>query len=66
VTAAPAEIPQPLLDQLAPGGRLVIPVGEQGQAQWITIVDKTGESLVERRTMPVRFVPFTRGPQPSR
>jgi protein-L-isoaspartate(D-aspartate) O-methyltransferase len=64
VTAAPEHIPQPLLDQLAPGGRLVIPVGPQGQTQWITIVDKTPRGVVERRTIPVQFVPFTRRPQP--
>jgi protein-L-isoaspartate(D-aspartate) O-methyltransferase len=60
VTAAPEEIPQPLLDQLATGGRLVLPVGAQGETQWITIVEKTAEGLVERRTIPVQFVPFTR------
>jgi len=60
VTAAPEEIPQPLLDQLAPGGRLVIPVGAQGDAQWITVVDKTAQGIVQRQTIPVVFVPFTR------
>ena len=60
VTAAPEEIPQPLLDQLAIGGRLVTPVGAQRETQWITIVDKTEQGLVERRTIPVQFVPFTR------
>ena len=61
VTAAPDEIPQPLIDQLAPGGRLVIPVGSQGETQWMTIVDRTASGVVERRTIPVQFVPFTRG-----
>ena len=60
VTAAPAEIPQPLIDQLAPGGRLVLPVGAQGATQWMTIVEKTDRGIVERRTIPVQFVPFTR------
>jgi len=60
VTAAPEEIPRPLLDQLAPGGRLVIPVGAQGETQWLTIVDKTATGVVQRRALPVRFVPFTR------
>ena len=60
VTAAPEEIPQPLVDQLAVGGRLVAPVGKQGDAQWITIVEKTAQGLVQRRTIPVSFVPFTR------
>jgi protein-L-isoaspartate(D-aspartate) O-methyltransferase len=63
VTAAPAEVPQPLIDQLAVGGRLVVPVGGQDETQWMTVVEKTGEGLVERRTIAVRFVPFTREPE---
>ena len=61
VTAAPDQIPKPLIEQLAPGGRLVIPVGAQGREQWMTIVDRTGAGTVEKRTIPVQFVPFTRG-----
>ena len=61
VTAAPDEIPKPLIEQLATGGRLVIPVGGQGREQWMTIVEKTGIGTVQRRTIPVQFVPFTRG-----
>jgi protein-L-isoaspartate(D-aspartate) O-methyltransferase len=60
VTAAPEQVPQPLIDQLAVGGRLVVPVGPQGDAQWITVVEKTELGIVERRTIPVYFVPFTR------
>ncbi len=60
VTAAPEDIPKPLLDQLGPRGRLVIPVGAQGSTQWLTIVDKTGQGVTQRRTLPVAFVPFTR------
>jgi protein-L-isoaspartate(D-aspartate) O-methyltransferase len=60
LTAAPEEIPRPLLDQLAPGGRLVAPVGAQGDTQWMTVVEKTERGLVDRRTIPVQFVPFTR------
>ncbi|OFW14918.1 MAG: protein-L-isoaspartate O-methyltransferase [Acidobacteria bacterium RIFCSPLOWO2_12_FULL_67_14] len=59
VTAAPERIPPPLLEQLAPGGRMMIPVG--GAEQWLTVVEKTPNGVVERRTIPVRFVPFTRG-----
>jgi protein-L-isoaspartate(D-aspartate) O-methyltransferase len=62
VTAAPEEIPRPLIDQLGPGGLLVAPVGAQGGPQWLTIVEKTGNGPVERRTIPVQFVPFTRAP----
>jgi protein-L-isoaspartate(D-aspartate) O-methyltransferase len=60
LTAAPEKIPQPLLDQLAEGGRLIAPVGAQLDTQWITVVDKRDGGLVERQTIPVRFVPFTR------
>jgi protein-L-isoaspartate(D-aspartate) O-methyltransferase len=60
VTAAPEQIPQPLLDQLATGGKLIAPVGAQYTTQWITVVEKTETGLVERRTIPVQFVPFTR------
>jgi protein-L-isoaspartate(D-aspartate) O-methyltransferase len=59
VTAAPEQIPQPLVDQLRAGGRMVIPVGSA--EQWMTIVEKTAAGVVQRRTIPVRFVPFTRG-----
>ena len=62
VTAAPEQIPKPLIDQLAVGGRLVAPVGGQGETQWITIVEKTPRGIVEKRTIPVQFVPFTRKP----
>jgi protein-L-isoaspartate(D-aspartate) O-methyltransferase len=62
VTAAPEQIPQALIDQLAPGGLLVAPVGAQGGPQWMTIVEKTSSGVVERRTIPVQFVPFTRSP----
>ena len=62
VTAAPEKIPQPLLDQLAAGGRLVVPVGEQHDTQWITVVEKTANGVAQRKTIPVAFVPFTRKP----
>jgi protein-L-isoaspartate(D-aspartate) O-methyltransferase len=62
VTAAPDEVPAPLVEQLAPGGRLVLPVGPQGATQWMTLVEKTQAGVVERRTIPVQFVPFTRRP----
>jgi protein-L-isoaspartate(D-aspartate) O-methyltransferase len=62
VTAAPDRIPQPLIDQLATGGIMVIPVGERNSMQWMTIVEKKATGTVERRTIPVAFVPFTRKP----
>ena len=60
VTAAPDEIPDPLIQQLAVGGRLVIPVGSQGGPQWMTVVEKSTNGVVQNRTIPVQFVPLTR------
>ncbi len=57
VTAAPTEIPQPLLDQLAPGGRLVIPLGEGFQN--LVLVRRTADGFERRTVSPVRFVPMT-------
>ena len=57
VTAAPPEIPQPLLDQLAVGGRLVAPVGEGDQE--LVVVERTAAGLSGSRLIPVRFVPMT-------
>ena len=59
VTAAPEKVPQPLIDQLANGGRMVIPVGDR--EQWLTVIEKTPRGVVERRTIPVAFVPLMRG-----
>jgi protein-L-isoaspartate(D-aspartate) O-methyltransferase len=56
VTAAPPRVPQPLVDQLAQGGRLVIPVGTGYQE--LLVIEKTPEGLVRRRSIPVRFVPM--------
>jgi len=57
VTAAPPEIPAPLLEQLAVGGRLVAPVGEG--VQDLVLVEKTSRGLLRRSVLPVRFVPMT-------
>ncbi len=57
VTAAPDRIPPPLVEQLAEGARLVIPVGERSQA--MTIVTKEADSSTVEVTLPVRFVPKT-------
>ena len=58
VAAAPEEIPQPLLDQLAPRGRLVIPVGRD--AQELVVVEKQPDGALRRRTVAaVAFVPMT-------
>jgi len=58
VTAAPERIPQPLLDQLAPDGRMVIPVGGFFQELKVFRKDASGR-VTEQAILPVRFVPMT-------
>jgi protein-L-isoaspartate(D-aspartate) O-methyltransferase len=61
VTAGADEVPQPLLQQLKPGGRMVIPVGPAGGIQSLTLIEKQADgSIRSRQILPVRFVPFTR------
>lgn len=57
LTAAPREIPEPLLDQLALGGRLVAPVGDR--LQRLQIITRTEDGLVKELGDPVQFVPMT-------
>jgi protein-L-isoaspartate(D-aspartate) O-methyltransferase len=60
VTAAAPEIPPPLLQQLKPGGKLVIPVGEEHGYQELLLVEVGDDGKVRKRSMlPVRFVPLT-------
>jgi len=56
VTAAPDHVPQPLVDQLAIGGRLVLPVG--ASVQTLMVITRTGEGTRSERTIPVLFVPM--------
>lgn len=60
VTAAPHEIPQPLIDQLAENGRLVIPVGAPSAVQELILLEKKNGKVETRRLSFVRFVPFRR------
>jgi len=61
VTAAARDVPQPLIDQLTAGGRMVIPLGEPGGAQMLYLVEKMGDGKVSQRAiLGVRFVPLTR------
>jgi len=59
VTAGAASVPQALLDQLAEGGRLIIPVGEQTQI--LKIITRHGDSYSEQQVEAVRFVPLVPG-----
>ena len=61
VTAAPEEIPQKLVEQLKPGGRMILPVGPQWWGQDLLIVEKDEEGNVKtKESIPVRFVPMVR------
>ena len=59
VTAAPEEIPQPLIDQLAEGGKLVAPVGEVGGIQALTLLTRKEGEIHTTHITDVRFVPMT-------
>ena len=62
VTAALSHIPPPLVQQIKPGGIMLIPVGSQFQVQQLTLVRKDEEGgVTTRQVLPVRFVPLTGG-----
>ena len=62
VTAAAGLIPPPLVEQLKPGGRMVIPVGDIFMVQQLTLVTKNPDGSTQtRQLLPVRFVPLTGG-----
>jgi protein-L-isoaspartate(D-aspartate) O-methyltransferase len=64
VTAAAAEVPPPLTDQLRPGGRMVIPLGGQ-DVQQLSVIEKTADGEVTTRTiMPVRFTQLELATEP--
>jgi protein-L-isoaspartate(D-aspartate) O-methyltransferase len=60
VTAAASHVPPPLIQQLKPGGRMVIPVGGRFMVQYLLLIEKTEEGeIVTRQITAVRFVPLT-------
>ena len=62
VTAAAPRVPQALVDQLKPGGRMVIPVGGDGDVQWLKLITRRADGgYDEKRVLPVRFVPLVPG-----
>jgi protein-L-isoaspartate(D-aspartate) O-methyltransferase len=62
VTAGADSIPPPLIDQLAPGGRLVMPVGDPWTDQRLVLLEKDASGrIASRDLLPVRFVPLRRG-----
>jgi protein-L-isoaspartate(D-aspartate) O-methyltransferase len=61
VTAGADHVPQPLIDQLAVGARMVIPVGDQRANQVLKVIEKLPDGTVDTRDVtPVRFVPLRR------
>lgn len=60
VTAAPSSLPAELLEQLAEGGRLVLPVGEEGSQELKTVL-RAGDKFTEKTVEKVRFVPLLTG-----
>jgi len=64
VTAAGGHVPPPLVQQLKPGGRMVIPVGTVFGPQFLTLVEKTKDGqITSRQILAVRFVPLAREAQ---
>ncbi|MHC4617569.1 MAG: protein-L-isoaspartate(D-aspartate) O-methyltransferase [Planctomycetota bacterium] len=60
VTAAATSVPPPLIEQLRPGGRMILPKGSPYGVQWLVLITKDEEGTVRsKRVMPVRFVPMT-------
>ena len=59
VTCAPDHVPEPLVDQLKEGGRLVIPIGEQGGIQQLVLLRKKDGKILQEKKLDVRFVPMT-------
>ncbi len=63
VTCAPEQVPEPLVQQLREGGRMVIPVGGSSEQQ-LFFLEKRGGTVEQRAVLPVRFVPMTGGTPP--
>ena len=61
VTAAGLDIPETLLNQLVAGGRLVMPVGGQGEVQQLKVITRNDDMSIDQKDkLPVRFVPITK------
>jgi protein-L-isoaspartate(D-aspartate) O-methyltransferase len=61
VTAAAPEPPRALIDQLKPGGRMIIPLGSTRDTQSLVEIDKTDTGITKKPLLPVRFVPLLHG-----
>jgi len=56
--AAAPDVPEGLVDQLAEGGRMIIPIGPESGPQWLMLVERSGGVVSSRPLIPVQFVPF--------
>lgn len=61
ITAAAPEAPEALLEQLKTGGRMIVPLGETRETQFLTQIDKTEHGIEQKELLPVRFVPLVKG-----
>ncbi|MBX2880283.1 MAG: protein-L-isoaspartate(D-aspartate) O-methyltransferase [Granulosicoccus sp.] len=61
VTAAPRAVPEPLLEQLALGGRMIVPIGDQAGNQSLTVITRTSDGCVYESQSNVKFVPLMSG-----
>jgi len=61
VAAAARAVPEPLLRQLAPGGRMILPLRAQGDGQRLVLIERNGRGYLESELDPVRFVPLEAG-----
>jgi protein-L-isoaspartate(D-aspartate) O-methyltransferase len=58
ITAAPEKIPEKLVEQLAEGGKMILPVGPVHSVQYLKLIIKKDGKITERDLLPVRFVPM--------
>jgi len=65
VTCAPEKVPQSLVDQLAKGGRMIIPVGEKRGIQKLVLIRKEKSMVIKKEVMDVLFVPMVRHEKPK-
>ena len=61
VTCSPDEVPEALVEQLAMGGRMILPLGDEDGMQRLVTLRKTGDGMEVREDIPVRFVPMVHG-----
>lgn len=61
IVTAGGDVPPLLVEQLKPGGRMIIPVGDSGGTQYLTLIEKSSDGQIKyRKILPVRFVPLVK------